>query len=215
MRLNRAERKIFAVPRFVHVVARHPAVQLHFAALNLLSRRVTFPPMIVPAHEARRRTNPRRDIDPRRFGASNQRGENRNRREHRAGQIGNLHAGRNRRTTCHAVRRQQTRERDIVQIVPSAISIRTVVLPAERTVDNARVERRESVVADAPPIRRARAKCFDDDVGILRQAQKNFFAACITKVERDTFLVAIDIRYNALESSPVRGSRTYGGIMRI
>src|SRR5262249_18415598 len=54
-----------------------------------------------------------------------------------------------------------------------------------------RIERLQSLVADAQTIHHAGAKAFDDDIGLFDELQKNLAPALVFQIDRDAALVAI------------------------
>ncbi len=84
-------------------------------------------------------------------------------------------------------------QREIVQVVRRIPGGRPALAETgERTVHDARVERANRLVIGAEPFHHARAKAFDDHVGVGGQAPEDLLALGRFHVERHRALVAVD-----------------------
>src|SRR5207302_7898795 len=63
---------------------------------------------------------------------------------------------------------------------------------ADRAIDEARVERRQLVVAEAEAVHHPRAVVFDEDVGPGNEATQEIGAFLLLQIDDQAFLVAVD-----------------------
>ena len=108
-----------------------------------------------------------------------------------AGEIGDLHAERQ-RPLGRAVRREHARDREVVEVVPRPRRVRAVLaVAADRAEDDARVRAAERLEADAEPVHDAGPERLDDRVGAGGEAEERGGALRAAEVEGDGALVPL------------------------
>ncbi len=127
--------------------------------------------------------------------ARHQRREDGKRRDHAAGQVGDLHAGDHRRAALVGRQSQDARQRQVIHIVTAAVAVRPRLPEAcQRAVDDARVHLLDRLIADAQAVNDARSKLFENDIGGGGEFEKDGAARVLFEVERNRLLVAIDLQ---------------------
>ena len=127
-----------------------------------------------------------------------------------ARQVGQLHAERQRAAVAAPGVAGDTGQRQVVDVVPGAITIRpTLAVAGDRHIDQPWVDRLECLVTDAQLVHHAGTKLFEHDVVLANQLLDHLHRFGPLEIEGDAALVAVEVGVAGGASAIVRRQHTH------